>query len=371
MKTRSHQLPSLAQIKAYIQGNGWKEQRSPLPNAYVFSNEQGVDLVLPKDNGLVDADIRLRSALDTLAAIEDTSIEKLTIAISNIFSDLIRVSIGDTVIKGDTIPLGLASEFLCGLKDLMAYSATSEELKLPHFQRTLKKGIEFSESCRFGHTFVGSFGFSVACPLERKTQVALADNFEEPPFERKVVQRLYRGMAHAQEGFRKEDISYVTKGFDSGLSANMAEQIACLHEIAKNSDIKYAFAWSPEWKIDPDLLNQPILTVDYNFAEFIRCASKSMREEEQVFSENFTGMVVGLKSKGLPSDDDDTSSREITIHLDGDEPIVNELKFVASKADYLKALEAHKNGQHVRFKATLEKTKKTWKVVEYTGFDVA
>lgn len=368
---KCNSIPSLAQFISYIKRNGWQIQSSPVQNALIFCNKQNVEIVLPKTKDLVDYDIRMNNALETLAAVENVSISNITISILNVFSDLIRVSVSDKIIKGGTIPLALATDFITGLKDLMAYSATSEELKACCFQRTIKKGMEFSEACRFGHTFVGSFGFSVACPLERKNQEYLMEGIEDPPFERKVTQRLYKGLARAQEAFRKEDISCIVEGYSTGLSANMADQIASLHEVAKNNDVRYAFTWSPEWKVDAETLKNPTIDIDYNFAEFMRSAAKSMREEEERISSEFVGLVVGLKSKNIPSEDDENlSSREVTIHLEGDNPVAPEIKFISTKDDYLAAVEAHKNGKKIKIYGVAEKIGKRWQILEYKDFSV-
>ena len=65
----------------------------------------------------------------------------------------------------DTILLEVATGYITGIRSQLAATATTEIQPDPFFLRVKKEATQYADACRFGHTFRGSFGFTVESPI--------------------------------------------------------------------------------------------------------------------------------------------------------------------------------------------------------------
>jgi hypothetical protein len=367
----------LKKIKKYLESVGWAPVKSPYSTALVYRSPlnltgECVEIVLPARAELSDYERRVENSIATIAAVLETTTDSVVSSITSVFSDVIKMSLDDAIIRSGTIPLEVASNFIIGVKNLLASAATTEELRAVRYPRTLKRGIEFAESCRFGHTFKGSFGFTVSCPLARNTRDHLDESFENPPFERMVIERLYNGLSNSMVALKEEDTTLISKNFERGLSLNMVEEIVRLHDVSQNSRISYKFIWSPEWRVRIDEDKKSKIVVDNELVEFLKEAAKGMREERTANTSTITGTVFILKSRIDPSavDVDYSHERQVTIITAGLEPKAVQVTVNMRKDDYYAAVDAHKSGRTVQITGKIEKVSRKHVMSDYSEFVV-
>jgi hypothetical protein len=166
---------------------------------YVLSEpgEEKIELAVPRLLDTKETFRRLDGALETLSQLEGRDRIELVAAVRSIGFDSVKSRIPDAQVYEDTINLNQAVKYTWKMKQLLAAGATTEILPDAYFSRLKKKGTEYAEHCRFGHTFKGSFGFTIESPVGPNPEPVLPEmeQAQSFPFERKVMHRLARGTA--------------------------------------------------------------------------------------------------------------------------------------------------------------------------------
>ncbi len=329
---------------------------------------ENVELVVPTSVETSETVKRLDGALETLSQVEGRDRIEVITAVRSIGFDVVKSRVPDEQVYGDTINLKQASSYTARMRELLAGGATTEIMPGAYFWRVKKKGSEYAENCRFGHTFKGSFGFTIESPVLQNTHLVLPgmEEFQEPPFERRVIQRLARGIRVLQEAASIEDPGVVVKAYETGLSANMCEYLADLVEQTSPSGLGFSFTFSPEWPTEP--FREAFIGPRH--IQVARIAAKAMREQLPPRPETVNGRVIRLQNEADPTDlSDVTLAREVVIHWESEDGDLN-VKVALSPSDYLAAAEAHPRGQSVEVKGALERRGWRWIIVSPTDFRI-
>jgi hypothetical protein len=240
----------------------------------------------------------------------------------------------------------------------------------PFFGRVRKEAQEYSNRCRFGHTFRGSFGFTIESPVAANDQPTFLPEERIAPFERRVVQRLFRGFQLIERAEQAENLSIITEGYRSGFHANMCEDLADLIENTTDK-IKFQVVWSPEWRPAPDILGSSTFEVRPNTLQTVSEAANSLRRQETTLPRTIVGRVIRLRSDHDPSDLLDTTlPREINVIWENEEFGELSVRVILEPADYIKAVEAHKAGRKVSIRGLLEKIGRAWFLSQPSEFAV-
>ena len=184
----------LSQIAAsFMKGRGGGKRDFEI---YLLSNggSDEIEITLPTDTSRHDFLRRIDGALDTLAAVEHRSPDEVAADIRSIGFDRVFSRIPDSLVIDNSIQLEIAAHHIRDLRRLLAATATTELSPAPSFPRTVPKAIEYADSCRFAHTFDGSFGFTIELPLQPNVNPTLSVVPENAPFERRVMERFARGV---------------------------------------------------------------------------------------------------------------------------------------------------------------------------------
>ncbi len=246
-------LPSIVR---YFQLQGWREipNDGAITTLYQLRVQGGdvLEVVLPKTRQLSDADRLIGDAIRTISQLDDKEPSSIVDDINSIGYDRVKTIIPTELVRFDSIELDMAHKFIQHARRLFTATATNELAPSPFFGRVTKEAQEYSEKCRFGHTFRGSFGFTIESPVERNDEPSLSA-FEQPaPFERRVIQRLARGLKNIEAAERADDSTILARDFASGFNANMCDAFVDLLEQTSDK-LKFVFAWSPEWLPSPDI----------------------------------------------------------------------------------------------------------------------
>lgn len=382
-------LVPLGLLRRYLSAHGWRTAdgyttslaqsvaASTFPDAQFFQSrargqrnvdvfllsESGYDdieLVIPKDNRTADYARRLKGAIETLSQLEERTPDEIVASIRAIGYDIVRSRIPDDLVIENTIYLESARSYVNGMKELLAATATTELRPQPFFGRQSKEATEYSEKCRFGHTYRGSFGFTIESPLTPEKTEGLPGIEPPLPFERRVVQRLALGIQHVCESVEHEDVRPLVEGFKDGFGANGCDRFASLVRSTAYSGMYFGFLFSPEWKLPEGLRTDMQFVVGPKHVEMARAAADALRGESLETRADVSGQVVRLQNEADPSDLSAIMGEgEISILYSSEYGDIH-VRVTLSPPDYLKAVEAHRLGRAVQVSGTLVHRGRYW-----------
>ncbi|HQU25275.1 MAG TPA: hypothetical protein PKX13_13470 [Acidiphilium sp.] len=331
----------------------------------------GIEIILPRDRSSPDYLRQIRGALRTLSDIQERDTTHIITDIRLVGFDVMRSRIPNAMVVDDTILLEVARGYITGVRNLLAATATTEIQPEPFFLRVKKEATEYADGCRFGHTFRGSFGFTVESPVLPNNTPTLPIVDQPAPFSRRVIERMVRGVSAVVDAVTRDDTTDLVANAKVGFSANACEQFADLIEQTSLGGLAFAFALSPEWRAPPDLVQVKEFIVGPQHVEVTKAAAKEMRKHHLPRAENIVGRVVRLESDADPSDlINPMGDREIAIHWSSAELGGIDVRVSLGAADYLLALEAHRDGRSVTVDGTLEKRGRPWVLSGPTGFSI-
>jgi hypothetical protein len=354
---------SLESVRRYLQLHGWRETATRTNATSLFTlavDGDKLEVPLPTRRDFQGSERLIADALRTLAQLAGRDAPQIIDDINSIAFDRIRSIIPDELVRSDSIDLNIASGFIANAKRLITTTATVELGPSTFFGRVTKDALAYADRCRFGHTFRGSFGFTIESPIIRNDEPSLSVVPEAPPFERRVVQRLVRGLSDIRLAERSENPGIIAENYQTGFNANMCD--ALIELVEKTNDrLKIEVAWSPEWRPAPDVLAAPTFEMKPSTIELVRDAAISLRRVETARPYTISGTVIRLKSEHNPADLLDVSSpREIVVQWNSADFGQLNVKVVLPPSDYIIAVEAHKTGRVISVTGMLERINRSW-----------
>ncbi len=378
---RSLQFGSLVE---YLKLTGWEQVESP-NRWFVFKGSRDIDgnpleIVLPSDPRTSDIGYYVASAVDVLSAIKGLSPDLVVERVKFYDRDVLKMRNLETGDE-DSIALKLAAKQVLELKNLIGYSACSEQKPKPHFNTLLGVGKKTTERYRFGHTFSGSFGFTIESPPIGKptiyTQVTqpslVPDMVEEQeilllPFGRRVMERVVRGLLFTQEATKKRDVSALVDHYGSGFNSKMCVSIVRMSK-GKTLPLEYKVQWSPKIEPSTDVVTPEgirLNEVSYQYLEEAEHILSHLEPEVVVVQ----GLVTSLRSKDDPLESG--SARSIVIkwinRLVGERPVG--ILVPLGREEYRVANKAHMNWQTVEVTGVAQKVGNTWRLSDPHNFRI-
>jgi hypothetical protein len=184
------------------------------------------------------------------------------------------------------------------------------------------------------------------------------------PFERRVVERLVRGVQSIDMAVRRKDVDTAVENHETGFNANMCEQFADLVEQVSPSGLTLDVAFSPDLAPRSGVDAKAVFVVTGQHAEIAAEAAQRLRKLAIDPNQTVVGRVVRLKSDDNPSELLEThGSREVTVEWNS-KPLGSQVRvrMILSPADYLLAVEAHKDGRSVQISGELERPGRSWRL---------
>ena len=357
-------------VTRYLRTRGWDLTRLQNGMNMLSKDEGDFEIFLSQGREGRNHKEEVYFALRTISDYYGKDISEVCRSVSSHLSDRISSRIPDEYVRNDSIEFKVAATYISGMKTLLSSSATTEITDNRSFRRTLKEAIQYSETCRFAHTFRGSFGFVIESPVGVNDTPPLDGFDEDVPLERRVVERLVHGFSSIEEASIFEDPSLIT-GKTSGLSANMCDALADLLEDMDVSNIKFEVDFSSEWRRKETLEQGRFFQFAQSDVEIIREGARALKIDEVPQKEAIFGKVRRVGTDGNPSDLlDDGARREIEINWISDDDKLIHIKILVSPEDYLKALDAHKNSKVIAVTGLLSATGKTRWLTEHGGLSI-
>jgi hypothetical protein len=222
--------------------------------------------------------------------------------------------------------------------------------------------LNYTGRCRFGHTFRGSFGFTIESPLNVATDDDNPGHGDIPPFERRVIQRLASGLATAEEARAKEDPDIITAAYADGLNANMCEDIVALFNIAEERVITFEFAWSPQWEPPTKIPSRRLFKIDPEAVSVVTEAGNKLRLLERERTQTVSGFVTKLHSENRQGSTSQPKDGDVVVRwISLEYGRINVHVFLAAR-DYRLAVTAHRDGKFLSVTGSLEKVGRIWRL---------
>jgi hypothetical protein len=367
-------IPELA---LFLHKSGWK--RVPHPNERLLVFEGPVDdfrkplkIVLPASDDYVDSTRMIDQALSLVADLKETSTVEVIRSIRSLDRDVLTIRLLGAQRLQDGLPLDVASSFVLTIRDLLSYAACVEDNPRPYFYKASAIGRRYAERCLFGHTFTGSFGFTIESPTGISPYDKPADASNSAPFERRVLVRVVRGLQQVKEAVLSGQPNLLVERYKSGFNANLCELLAESFKEIGDTELEYSVGWSPEWPVPQGLGTGPI-RLESKASQFLDAAAKELRKLRESQLITVTGKVVALRWEAPSNDDEETEETPQTATILWEEEKGKRLRVQVEleNEDYLKACDAHKTGLSVSVTGTLEKVGKFWKLMAPSGFQTS
>ncbi len=372
----------ISDLVEYLQLTGWKLTDDGNNRWLVFEGGQDaegqpLEIVIPRNNRTPDFAIYLTNAVELLSAMSNESPQRTIRRVRLHDRDILSVRNLDT--GGETsISLRLASKQIDEFKRLITFSTLSEQRPRPYFYKSnvTKTANQMTDHYRFGHTFAGSFGMTIECPIihqdiRYKQYSLLDDDVSEvviPPIERRVMERIIRGLTIAEEAPRNQDLQGLMEQYTRGFNANMCRAVLRMAPEQRSS-IEYTIDWSPKVEPSDDIRNVDAIRLSetsYSYLDYVSKELRKLRPEPVIIR----GLVESLTSKGNPRSLSADERSVIVKWTNRPEGRAVGVYMRLDKDDYIAAHQAHLDWKTVEVRGELRQVGSVWQLVNPTGFRV-
>lgn len=270
-----------------------------------LSAAHSLEIVLPDEYDDYTAPAYIASALSLLSDVKEEDPELLANSIDRYESDLLYVK-NKKAVTNDSIEFALAVRQLQELKSLLQHAVDLESRKAPYdvLQHT-NEAMKLVNHYRFGHTFRGSFGFTIEAPLmtqeEKRLQRPFDINFSDitVPSSRKVMERVARGLKNTSESAKDGSSEWIVNNYEDGLNANMCNSLL---NISGESyiPVEYRVLWSPVMQVSKDVSRFKPVLIDDDEITYLKIAEKKLKEMRKPVNVEVRGLVKQVSTTEDP-----------------------------------------------------------------------
>lgn len=341
--------PPLERTVSYLKSEGW-DLVSNNDRWYVFEGYEDIDgdsfeIILSKNVSSPDFRLYIQQTLDILASLTDKTPEMIAAEILRYDRDIFDSRITENA-DVCSVPLRSAIKAITGLKQLFVCATDSEERdSLPYYPKVGSNPGRILDEVRFGHTFPGSFGYSVESPVKTQT-----DMFRSP-LQRRVMERIVRGLVTTDIATKMDKVTPLVEGYETGFSANMCDAILSMSED-HNMEIVYSIKWSKKYPVAEDLSAVTSVCIKRDHFERLQLASEKLKDIKPEFV-TVEGHIVNLRSPDDPQSEEEVE-RKVTVNWQQDEGKSRMVNVSLTKEEYEEALSAHWNTRLVSVKGYIQ-----------------
>lgn len=365
---------AITNLRRYLISRGWKNIEHPNKRIDVMTSpeEHGdhSQLSIPRSSELRDSSELINEAINLIAAYEQSPVEKIVDHVLRWDRDIIRTRFIKVLGHEDSLPLGIAANAVSSLKEFLGYAAHTHTNPRPFFDRAGAYSAIFANHCLFGHTFKGSFGLTIECPLEVPPEFKMDEIEPTVPIERQIVERIANGLVTLRESIASDSIDPMLAGYLTGFSANMCRKLAEIYEDADGRRVEYDISWSPQLTSPCEHTWKPMI-FDGRAYEFARVAAGALEKAEEFPDSVIKGRIVVLKSETPPGLDEQAEFEHIiTMSWEREKGQTVKIRVPLSPQQYIEACDAHKEGRPIQIQGTPEKAGKFWTLTRPHDFEV-
>jgi hypothetical protein len=237
---------SVADIRTYLAATGWRRQPVRWTSASVWADAAGREVLLPSRDGMGDGELRVRQALDALAAAEERPRDEIA---RDIASPLVDTQSYRTFPDG--VPDGLTT-LTGGLRALggvrsMIEAAARAVVDGPHvaFSGAAPKSVgDLLDELQLGPSLSGSYVLTVRVPLGGSQPGTGGDT----PLARRMLLQLHDAVVAVRDAALSAAPSGRLEAFDGtvteGVSADLCEALSDLGGPAREQPFAVTFRWA-------------------------------------------------------------------------------------------------------------------------------
>lgn len=362
-------------LSIYLEKNGWITEEV-IGASRIYSNElesgPRVTVLLP-DKNAEKIEKNLFHLFEALSDFEGRTQEAIIESIVNINKDIWKISLSKGVNVG-SLDLNDVEEIIKSIKSLFLYSASSEQEAKPYFEKSLSTGKSFVKECKFGHTYIGSFGFTIITPFDdtqyKTLETGITDSLSVP-LGRRISERVLKSLDLIG---KEEEITDVTRVYEETLNANMCMALKKLLEISK-ADMECSVQFSPLCHSAPVTKKNPKISIKHSGINYLESIYKKMYTEYELVRDfTLRGNIKELKGKKSETDDADSDYNIMIIGNIGDKE-GEKIHLTLNEKDYIKACELHKESvkrkkeKLIKVSGNLRRTKQKWYLDSYCNFE--
>lgn len=310
----------------------------------------------------------ISKAVNLLAALRKEPIQLILQSIVNYDRDMLYVRNTETN-EGDAILLSLAVDQVSNLRRTIEFSASSERESKPYFPTLPLPARNATRNFLFGHTFSGSFGFTVEAPrlsapsAAFQAQLLKGEGLPPPPinvpFDRRVVERIARGLMYAKAAEDKRDYQILLREYASGFNSNMCTAVASMSQD-KKTNVEFRIVWSPKVPVGDDVSQFKPITLSTGGYEILEYAAKELKAVKPEFV-RLVGHVRGLTTTDNPFGV--KTKRAIVvrgIYPGSKRPV--DVIVELDMEDYAKANDAHISWRNIQVSGIMVRSGTAWRL---------
>ena len=350
------QAISPAALSAYARGAGWRKIEDYRAHSDVYAAEEMPEVILPRTRRLGDyASVvsRLITIFAEVAGRDELSLYRDLVAADR---DVVRVRVTET--DGGSVTLNHAVDLVSGTRDLVLAAACSLRESRPLYRPGASHdAAELLEGIRLGQTDHGSFVVTLLTPVMSPPPSTLFEDHDDSdaPVERRMTRRLSEALAATRDATERTtagDGTAFAESLGKGVSANLCDALVKL--IGPFPTLEISVAWALTRPVDPPRREFRFANAD---AAVLCEAARRLRNRAPQPDARLFGTV-----QRLMRDEDETNE---TIHvrtwIDGENRSV---AVVLGKAEYDRAIQAHRERMPVVLQGDLERSGRRWRLLD-------
>lgn len=368
---------TIANTQRFLRSLGWQKNSGPNERVERFDSPKDADgdyltLLLPSASGFKDTERRLEEAVLSLSGFLNLKPGLIKNKIINWDKDILKTRLFRDGLDINAIKLPAAVQIITELKGLLGAAAYSQETPKPFFPKLGGSASDFSEHCLFGHTFEGSFGIKVECPIPNVGQLTFLEGLTDPPFERLVIERIATGCANLAQAAQEGDVSLVVKNYEAGLNSNMLQALNSIYEKSDGLQIEYSVEWSPELAPTNPIIVNTCFVYNARVYDVAKRAASELEKEPEQERTVIVSFVTALKSDTpLGEGVQDSFDHWITLDWERERGVFVKIRAGLGEADYKAACDAHKLGKKIFIRGMPVKQGKYWFLQSPSDFGYA
>ena len=349
------QAISPAALSAYARSAGWRKIEGYGAHSDVYAAEEMPEVILPRTERLGDyASVvsRLITIFAKAAGRDELSLYRDLVTADR---DVVRARITET--DDGSLTLNRGVDLISGARDLVLAAACSLRESQPLYRLGAnREANDLLEGIRLGQTEHGSFVVTLLTPVVSPplpTPVQVYDDADDP-IERQMTRRLTEALAATGEATERAtagDGTAFADSVDKGVSANLCDALVKL--IGPFPTLDISVAWARTRPISPP---QEVFRYARADAAILSEAARQFRNREPQPDTYLFGTVQRLRR----DEDEIRGTINLRTSIDGKNRSV---AVVLKKADYDRAIQAHKERMPIILQGDLERSGQRWRLL--------
>ncbi len=369
---------AIPRMTSYLEVNGWKRvvdnERWRVFHGRMSKSGKHFEIALPKDVVEEDYRVHVQHAIRILSSLQRKTMESTANDIRYHDRDLLRVRIMENA-SNASLPYDVASKYVRYVKKLIQYSASSERNAKAHFKQPLSTGSKMIQHFRFGQTFEGSFGLLIESLVgqekryisKREQHQLPGEDFRILPLERRVLERIARGLQATAKALSGRDEELLKKEYGQGFNSRMCEAIRDMIYIL-SSPYELSITWSQTLPPSSDVRDFDRVRLGREHLKYLESAIEYLRfvPQQRV---TIKGRVIALSSSGDPLSET-VEDRAIIVDWTVGRKRSRKVSMRLNKHDYFEADRAHMKWETVSVTGMLQMKGSIWQLVDPKDFKI-